>query len=102
MYRNIFQQAAEYTKIHAPYNMDLLIASAELLPEICKSIQAAPQLPVLYVTRLGYIPNATKTEIIRRGKANLFLLGGEESISEWVAYALSTFTKGKVYRIRAH
>ncbi len=98
MYNNIFAEAAEYAIIHAPFDMNLLIISIERLPEIGMEIMALPQYPVLYVTRTGYIPYATKSEIMRRGSANLILLGGEESISEWVAYVLSTLTKGRVYR----
>jgi hypothetical protein len=96
---NIFEQAAEYARFHDPVGMNVLIASAERLPDILREIAGALRLPVLYVTGTGYVPFATKTEIIRRGTANLLLLGGEESISEWVAYVLSTFTKGRVYRI---
>lgn len=99
MYKNTFTEAAAYARIYAPFELNIQIAPIERLPEIGMDIMALSKYPVLYVTRIGYIPFATKSEIMRRCTANLFLLGGEESISEWVAYALSTLTKGKVYRI---
>lgn len=98
----IFSEAAYYARIYDPYGMNLLIAPVEGLPEIGKELAVLPQLPVLYVTRTGYIPYATKSEIIRRRAANLFVLGGEEHVSEWVVYVLSTLTRGRVFRILAY
>ncbi|WP_248928244.1 hypothetical protein [Paenibacillus hamazuiensis] len=95
---SIFAEAAEYARIHTPYEKNVLIAPIETWPEIGFSHPSFPRYPVLFVTRTGYIPYATKTEILRRGNANLFLLGGEAQISEWVAYALSALTKGFVFR----
>jgi hypothetical protein len=97
--KNTFEEAADYARIYQPFEMNLLIVPIHRLPEIYDEIMILPKFPVLYVTRTGYVPYATKSEIIRRERANLFLLGGEESISEWVEYVLSTFTKGGVYRL---
>lgn len=96
---NIFEEAAQYARIRAPYEKNLLIVPVEKLREAAKEVASLPRYPVLYVTKLGYIPCATKAEIIRRTDPNLFLLGGKEAISGWVAYALSTLTQGRVFRI---
>ena len=96
---NIFEEAAQYARIRLPHEKNLLIVPIEKLHEAGKEVPNLPRYPLLYVTKLGYIPYATKAEIIRRTDPNLFLLGEEEAISGWVAYALSTLTQGRVFRI---
>lgn len=97
MIASIFAQAAQYARLSAEHNV--LIVPVERIQKAVSKMKSLQQFPALYVTNFGYIPYATKMEIIRRRDANLWLLGGEEDISEWVAYALGTLTKGKVYRI---
>jgi hypothetical protein len=98
---NIFVQAAEYSRTRDPFAKWLLIIPFEGLPATYRDLFPLFPYPVLYVTAVGYIPYATKSEIVRRRDANLVVLGGEENVSEWVVYALSTLTKGRVYRISA-
>ncbi len=97
MIANIFEQAAHYARLSAEKN--ILIVPVEQMEKAAKEMKNLPRFTTLYVTKIGYVPYATKMEIIRRKDANLFLLGGIEDISEWVAYVLGTLTKGKVYRI---
>jgi hypothetical protein len=97
MIANIFEQAAHYARFSAQTN--ILIIPVEQMEKAVKEMKNLPQFPVLYVTKIGYVPYATKMEIIRRRDPNLFLLGGKGEISEWVAYVLQTLTKGKMYRI---
>ncbi len=97
MIANIFEQAAHYARISPEKN--ILIIPVEEQEKAAKEMKNLPRFPILYVTKIGYVPYSTKMEIIRRRDANLFLLGGKEHISEWVAYVLGTLTKGKVYRI---
>ncbi|XEC93793.1 hypothetical protein AB6A23_20930 [Paenibacillus tarimensis] len=95
----IFREAADYARFYDPHGMNLLIAPIVGLPEAGRLAAFSLRIPLLYVTGTGYVPHATKSEIIRRGSANLFVLGGEELVSDWVVYVLSTFTGGRVYRI---
>ncbi|MDQ6417886.1 hypothetical protein RB620_00410 [Paenibacillus sp. LHD-117] len=99
MQKNIFMEAAEYARRWAPNERSLLIFPVEKLEELTKIKTTLPRYPVLYVTKTSYIPYATKAEILRRKDPNLFLIGGTDMISEWVAYVLTTLTKGQVYRI---
>lgn len=100
MYGNLFDQAAYHARIHVPHAINMLIVSIESLDdESWKIVNKALPFPFLLVTKYGCIPNATRAEILRRKHPNLFLLGGEEQISEWVEYVLRTLTKGSVFRI---
>jgi hypothetical protein len=99
MRRNIFAEAAECAKFCAPFAPCLLIAPVGAVSAPLGKIPELLPFPVLYVTATGYIPYATKAEIVRRRSVNLILLGGEDNISGWVAYALSTLTSGNVYRL---
>jgi hypothetical protein len=99
MYENIYSEAANYAKMWAPFERNLLIISVEKLQETQMQLVNLPRYPVLNVTKTGYIPYATKIEILRRRNPNLFLVWGSDDISEWVAYVLTTLTKGQVYRI---
>ncbi|MEB3102568.1 hypothetical protein [Ferviditalea candida] len=100
MYGNLFELAAYHARTLDPRAKDMLIVSIESLEdESWKLVNKALPLPFLLVTKYGYIPNATREEILRRKDPNLFLLGGGEQISEWVEYVLRTLTKGSVFRI---
>jgi hypothetical protein len=99
MRRNIFAEAADCAQFHAPFAPCLLIAPVEGVSAPLEKITELLPFPVLYITATGYIPYATKAEIMRRRAVNLILLGGEDGISDWVAYALSTLTSGNVYRL---
>lgn len=101
MNNNIFEQAAQYARICLPHEKNILIVPVDKRSLNGVDIASLPRYPVLYVTDLGYIPYATKMEILRRNHPNLFLVGGKDDISEWVEYVLSTFTKGRIYRIIA-
>lgn len=99
MQLNIFMEAASHAETIAPYEKKLMIIPAEKKDEIFSEFPNLFQYPFLYVTQLGYVPYATKKEILRRREADLFLFGGDDAISEWVSYILATLTEGKVYRI---
>lgn len=99
MQLNIFMEAASHAETIAPYEKKLMIIPAEKRDEIFSEFPNLFQYPFLYVTQLGYVPYATKKEILRRREADLFLFGGDDAISEWVSYILATLTEGKVYRI---
>lgn len=96
---NLFEQAAAHAMQWAPDEPNLLIIPVESLRRRDLNLNCLPRYPVLYVTGVGYVPLATKREILRRRNPNLFLLGDKKDISEWVAYVLSTLTSGGVYRL---
>lgn len=92
--------AAEFAEMQAaPNERNLLIVPIEKRAETGPILSAFPGYPVLYVSKLGAVPEAVRSEILRRNHPNLWLLGGTDAISEWVAYSLSTLTNGAVYRL---
>lgn len=100
MYGNLFEQAAYHARIHVPHAKNLLIVSIESLDDASWDlVRKILPFPFLIVTKYGFVPHATREELLRRDHPNLFLFGGREQISEWVEYVLRTLTKGAVFRI---
>lgn len=96
--RDLYFRAAERAFYRSPHS-DLLIMSQENYTNGAEGEWKSVNLPVLLVDSAGTVPEATRREIGRRRRANLFIWGDRESIPAVTARELESITGGKVFRI---
>jgi len=98
--KDMYLRAAERAFYRNPFS-DLLIISFSALNSDDDRWKGL-QLPVLLVPDNGDVPGATRREIARRKRVNLFVWGHPDAITDAILDELATMTRGKVYRILAH
>ena len=94
--QEIYLKTAQRAFYRNPFS-DLLILSSSMVnrDELWKGLH----LPLLLIAPDGSIPAATKREIIRRKRANLYVWG---NLSSETLAALSQLTKGQVFQVMAY
>jgi len=98
--RDLYFRAAERAFYRNPFS-DLLILSRENYSKGAEGEWKSVNLPVLLVDSAGMVPEATRREIGRRKKANLFIWGDRECIPKETVSELQSITEGRVFRITA-
>ncbi|GBF34551.1 translation initiation factor 2 [Desulfocucumis palustris] len=98
--KEMYFKAAERAFYRNPFS-DLLIVSFTTLNSDDESWKGL-QLPVLLVPADGAVPDATRREIARRRRVNLYVWGNSDTVPDHTLRELTALTSGKVYRILGH